>query len=265
MAKSSSDNKIKQYILTNEDLVEIFSSKFNQEWDGYTVVIPYSQAFKKQGEPINILNIPRLSNNPNGDNLYAACLELIQLEDALNSQINTINNNFIATQGIIPLNQQGLIHPQQNDLYGRYKTSIEIFAYIMKTTIDKMICLVSVSNYGYKKDGGIKHDSIGSLIDKNGNRDIISNKIRAFAGGTLIEHYKFLYKLNNIHNAYKHTFSTTQVKLTDTITPTMFVIYKYKNTTNTPSKAELMLCYKAVQEFESVLKTMLTALNNRML
>lgn len=265
MAKSSSDNKIKQHLLTNEDLVKIFTNKFNQEWDGYTVAIPYSQALKKRGGVMNVGNMPKLPDNPDGDNLEAAYLALIQLEDAVNDQVDIVNNNFVTILGMTSLNQNSLMHPQHIDMLGKYKTSVEILAYIMKTTIDKVICLVSIATEGYKQDGGIKHDSIGSLVDANTGEDVVSNKIQSFAGGGFTEHYKFLYKLNNIHNAYKHTFSVTQLNIIDNITPTMTVVYKYRNTTNTQSKLEVILCYKAVQEFEAVLKTMLTALNKNML
>lgn len=266
MLKQNHDkSNVSQHLLTNEDLVKIFTKKFNQEWDDYTVAIPYSQALKMRGGVMNVLNMPKLPNNPDGDNLEAVYLALIQLEDALNDQVNIVNNNFITMLGTTSLNQNGLIHPQHIDILGKYKTSVEILAYIMKTTIDKVICLVSIATEGYKQDGGIKHDSIGSLVDANSGEDVVSNKIQSLAGGAFTEHYKFLYKLNNIHNAYKHTFSVTQLNIIDNITPTMTVVYKHRNTTNTQSKLEIMLCYKAMQEFEAVLKTMLTTLNKNML
>ncbi|MGH7218194.1 MAG: hypothetical protein ACREGE_01990 [Candidatus Microsaccharimonas sp.] len=189
------------------------------------------------------------------DNLIPAFMALIHLEGALNDQVDKVNSNFATLKEVQLFNSQGEIHSQQNDIYGQYSTSIEVLAYIMKTTIDKLICLMSIAKYGYDNRGGIIHDCIGSLLDRNSAEQTVSGKTEVFCDGALIPSYAFLFRINDIHNAYKHTFSTTQINIIDNVTPTMATVYKPHNSTNMASRLAYMLCYDAVQSFEGLMKS----------
>lgn len=245
--------KLEQRILTSEDFAEIFGNRFKIEWDGETTIIPYSEALRKRGGPIMATALPSVPGSLNGDSILVAFMAIMNLESALNDQIDVVNYNFSILKQIQTLHAQGKFNPHQDDIFGRYRTSIEILAYIMKTTIDKIICAISISKYGYADNGGIRHDCIGSLLDRGAREDTTSNKTVEFADGVFVDHYKFLFRINDIHNAYKHTFSTTQINTVDTITPTMATVYKPQNSTRHASRIAFMLCYEAVQSFEKLI------------
>ncbi|WPR70783.1 hypothetical protein SLW70_12690 [Flavobacterium sp. NG2] len=165
---------------------------------------PILEAFKKHNSNFNKSHFIKLPDDSNFGNLTLSIHQIIVRIDCVNNKIIELYNDFIITKKKIEI--YGFAEGSLSEGYKELMIIEEIFYFLKKTT-DELISMIFILTY-FKAENKfppkIKISSIGNLIYEH-------KKDKKPLGGLFDRYINLFDTLNNVHNAYKHSFINSQI------------------------------------------------------
>lgn len=165
-------------------------------------MIPKIEAFKKQRDILNVKDMIRLPETPYGS-LTLKWFDIIQRFDSINDKIDEI---YYCHEIFVRNRTEEFNEYRQvviGKLFSKSRCMIEELIYWLRKSTDEMISLVYILDYLSTHKicpEKIEIESIGKLLmDKSLCVDFFSN------------HYDMLKTINDVSNAYKHSFLNTEI------------------------------------------------------
>ena len=172
---------------------------------------------KKPQNPINAGDLFRLPTETPFGNLTLKLFKIIARVDEINLKIVDVFNYW----KLFPKDQ-----PDINNSYSRGIMSIEFSLYLMRVVADEMISLYYVLSYFEINDKFpkiIKMDRIGMALHQDG----------LFDKSPFVGNKKTLEVLNEISNAFKHSFVNSDINYIGKASPCVFALdMKYNKTSS---------------------------------
>ncbi len=201
--------------------------------------VPQIDNGKQPLEPINIVHIPKLPSNTPYGNLFLKGMNIVRRLDRVNLEIERVFRTYVH-----PKNQQSLDPPQDILEHQFYAEQV---VYWLRKTADELIFLVyAISEW--KNNGAwpnaIKVDSIAGL-DHSPPQEVKA----------LFAPYKrYLFTLNEVANAFKHSFINTDMTVVGANDPVVFALALYRNRLSNKPKFYSVSFKDIVQEFSKLYK-----------
>jgi len=204
---------------------------------------PVIEVLKKHGVPLNGIDLLKLPTNSVFGNLSLSYLEIILRVEWANNLIERLHENYE-----LVLNNFDQSFSSEPLVFFEHKMIIEQIISCLRKTADELISLSWLldelkSNSHPDK---IKISCIGDLL-----------KTPTVFGKGIEKHCKILKEINEISNAFKHSFINSQFhSIYNPETPTVFSYYlKYNNLKNKPSIYQISL-ESVLIDFSNFLKEM---------
>lgn len=161
--------------------------------------LPIIEVFKTQNEHLNEKHILKLPDNTPYGNLGLKCLDLVQRFDNINHLIEELDRYY----QIIKIEHTDIkIENVKSLFFSKEKFVTEQIFYWLRKSTDELIALLYVLDYNNINGDyppKIKIDSIGTLIHSTN-----------FYNDFVDKHKHLLTILNEVTNAYKHSFLNTE-------------------------------------------------------
>ncbi|MEM8503171.1 MAG: hypothetical protein AAF716_08465 [Cyanobacteria bacterium P01_D01_bin.1] len=186
-----------------------------------TTEIPQVDNGKMPWESMNVVHFPILPSNTPYGNMLLKGTDIVRRMDRVNKEIYRVYTSYV--------------HPTEHDIYNRSQDLLEhqFYAeqvtYWLRKTADELISLAFVIDE-WSRSGSwpdvIKIDSIGSLNDK------VPERLEQL----FLPHKFFLSVLNEVTNAFKHSFINTDMTLLGPEYPVVFALSLKRNKLTGESK-----------------------------
>ena len=213
--------------------------------------IPQIDNGKRPEDPIlaHVHLLPLPSDTPYG-NLALKSLKIVMRIDWLNQRIQQVYASYALARSVDPVVARPLEHQMiaEEVVYWVRKTTDELIG-----TCDFLLQAVEAREY----PNSLRIDSIGSALAR---RD---SKIT----GHLLEFTSFLAQLNDISNAYKHSFINSDVTLLGRDEPVVFALHlKYNRLEASPEFHAVILSHvvRHFSEFYVRAVALMAELSNRL-
>ena len=237
------------------DSLKVIGANFNRDWDG-TVFVPYLSALKKPTENLHIKDLLPLDTETPFGNLQLSWMSLVMRTQLINEAIDVLNRDFDNVQKAI---KESHVIADSN-IYIRPQMSSEILVYLLRTTADRLIMLLSLVE-SLSKDGKypnkIKCDSVAGFLNCNSGD---------FCEGLLDPHRDMLETLNVVANSFKHSFLNLQThNILMQNTPGVIAMYQPHNNSDSESVMGHIIFVNAVREFDNMASLVHDWLSSRLI
>jgi hypothetical protein len=198
--------------------------------------IPQIDNGKQPEELMNIIHLPQFPSSTPYGNLLLKAMNIVRRIDRVNIEIRRVFSSYVH-----PSNQD-ISNPHQDLLEHQFHA--EQVVYWLRKTADEIVALAYVVDQRNKTGSWPKSVQIDSISGLKGNH---SEQLRL-----LFEpHEKFLSTLNEVANAFKHSFINTDMTLVGAEYPVVFALsLKYNKLSNPPKFfsvgfAEMIIAFSA--------------------
>ncbi len=176
--------------------------------------IPQVDNGKRPHQPVNIVHIPQLPSDTPYGNLLLKGMNIVRRLDGVNLEIDRVFASYVH-----PKNENSP-NPQQDILEHQFYA--EQVVYWLRKTADELISLAyAISEW--KNNGqwpsAIKVDSIAGL--KCGAPQDVKNLFSP--------HEEYLFELNKVANAFKHSFINTDIAVVGAEDPVVYALALDRN------------------------------------
>lgn len=169
-----------------------------------TVNYPILEGFKKHKSNFNQSQFIRLPDDSDFGNLNLSIMQIVIRIDCVNDKIIKLYNDFILTKKKKEIN--GFDEKSLDQDYKEIMIIEEIF-YFLKKTSDELISMLGILAYFKVENKYPKKINISSIANL-----IYENKKGGIPFDGIFGRFISLFEtLNNVHNAYKHSFLNSQI------------------------------------------------------
>jgi hypothetical protein len=201
--------------------------------------VPQIDNGKQPHQPINIVHIPQLPSDTPYGNLLLKGMNIVRRLDRVNLEIGRVLSSYVH-----PKNEQSL-NPMQDILEHQFYA--EQVVYWLRKTADELISLAyAISEWKNNKEwpNAIKVDSIAGL--KHNPPREVKELFAPYEG--------FLFTLNEVANAFKHSFINTDMTVVGSEYPVVFALALDRNTLSNKPQFYSVSFSDIVQEFSRLYK-----------